>query len=75
MTTEIQAFNLKIERFSRVRMPYKPQTSFICFNMAVLDGRLCLTFYNHNFYLRWKAKARQRQEKEEHVMRLLSLNP
>ncbi|KAK6254633.1 hypothetical protein SCA6_015938 [Theobroma cacao] len=51
VTVEIQAFDLKTERFSIVPIPDKPQTSFHYLNIGVLGGRLCLTFYNHNFCL------------------------
>ncbi|WRX22637.1 F-box associated domain [Theobroma cacao] len=40
-----------MERFSIVPIPDQPQTSFNYLKIGVPDGRLCLTFYNHKFYL------------------------
>ncbi|XWS08699.1 hypothetical protein CRYUN_Cryun40dG0023500 [Craigia yunnanensis] len=50
-TEEILAFDLKTQRFSRVPVPNKGNISFMILNMGVLHGRLCLTFYNFEFYL------------------------
>ncbi|KAK6254632.1 hypothetical protein SCA6_015937 [Theobroma cacao] len=41
VTVEIQAFDLKMERFSIVPIPDQPQTSFNYLKIGVLDGRLC----------------------------------
>ncbi|XVF62749.1 hypothetical protein PTKIN_Ptkin09bG0033300 [Pterospermum kingtungense] len=50
-TEEILAFDLKTERISMMPVPNKGNASFVIFNMGVLDGRLCLTFYNYEFSL------------------------
>ncbi|XVE81976.1 hypothetical protein DITRI_Ditri15bG0109800 [Diplodiscus trichospermus] len=50
---EILAFDLKTERFSRLAVPNKENIKQIIINMAVLDGKLCLTFHNFNFSLNY----------------------
>ncbi|XVE81977.1 hypothetical protein DITRI_Ditri15bG0109900 [Diplodiscus trichospermus] len=50
---KILAFDLKTERFSRLAVPNKENIKHIIINMAVLDGKLCLTFHNFDFSLNY----------------------